>query len=47
LTFKFIRRPRLLEANYEVEIARKFLDEGLIRNAAGEAYQAWKALVGG
>ncbi len=40
------RRTRLLEARYEAELARRFLDEGgLIRNAAGKAYQAWKALV--
>ena len=41
------KKTRLLEAKYEAEIARKFLDEGLIRNAAGKAYQAWKALVAG
>ncbi|ADN50821.1 PaREP1 family protein [Vulcanisaeta distributa] len=39
------RRTRLLEARYEAELARRFLDEGLTRNAAGKAYQAWKALV--
>ncbi|GAA5418463.1 hypothetical protein Stok01_00405 [Sulfurisphaera tokodaii] len=41
------KKTRLLEAKYEAEIARKFLDEGLIRNAAGKTYQAWKALVAG
>ena len=41
------KKTRLLEAKYEAEIARKFLDEGLIRNTAGKAYQAWKALVAG
>ncbi|MEJ2779515.1 PaREP1 family protein [Stygiolobus sp. CP850M] len=41
------KKTRLLEAKYEAEIARKFLDEGLIRNAAGKVYQAWKALVAG
>ncbi|AWR99915.1 PaREP1 family protein [Metallosphaera hakonensis] len=39
------KRTRLLETKYEVDIAKRFLDEGLIRNAAGKAYQAWKALV--
>ena len=39
------RKTRLLEAKYEAELARRFLEEGLIRNAAGKAYQAWKALV--
>ena len=41
------KKTRLMEAKYEAEIARRFLDEGLIRNAAGKAYQAWKALVAG
>lgn len=39
------KKARLLEAKYEAEIARKFLEEGLLRNAAGKVYQAWKALV--
>ncbi|MEM1627570.1 MAG: PaREP1 family protein [Sulfolobaceae archaeon] len=39
------KKIRLLEAKYEVEVARHFLDQGLIRNAASKAYQAWKALV--
>ena len=38
-------RARLLEASYEAELAARFLEEGLIRNAAGKAYQAWKALL--
>ena len=41
------KRTRLMEAKYEAEIARRFLEEGLVRNAAGKAYQAWKALVAG
>jgi hypothetical protein len=39
------RRGRLLEAKYEAELALKFLEEGLYRNAAGKAFQAWKALL--
>ncbi|MQL56338.1 PaREP1 family protein [Acidianus ambivalens] len=39
------KKVRLLEAKYEAEIARRFLEEGLLRNAAGKVYQAWKALV--
>lgn len=39
------KKIRLLEVKYESELARRFLEEGLIRNAAGKAYQAWKALV--
>ncbi|ARM76676.1 PaREP1 family protein [Acidianus manzaensis] len=32
-------------AKFEEEIARKFLEENLIRNSAGKTYQSWKALV--
>ncbi|MFZ8838634.1 MAG: PaREP1 family protein [Pyrobaculum sp.] len=39
------RRGRLLEAKYEAELALKFLEECLYRNAAGKAFQAWKALL--
>ncbi|MGC9105594.1 MAG: PaREP1 family protein [Thermoprotei archaeon] len=39
------KRLRLLEAKYEAELAAKFLEQGLIRNAAGKAFQAWKALM--
>ncbi|MCC6020664.1 MAG: PaREP1 family protein [Thermoproteaceae archaeon] len=34
---------RLLEALVEARLALRFLEEGLTRNAAGKAFQAWKA----
>ena len=36
---------RLLEALVEARLALRFLEEGLTRNAAGKAYQAWRALL--
>jgi hypothetical protein len=36
---------RLLEALVETHLALRFLREGLVRNAAGKAFQAWKALL--
>ena len=36
---------RLAEAEQEAELALRFLEEGLTRNAAGKAFQAWKALL--
>ncbi|MEM0277925.1 PaREP1 family protein [Pyrobaculum sp.] len=34
---------RLLEALVEARLALRFLKEGLVRNAAGKAFQAWRA----
>ena len=36
---------RLEEALREAELALKFLEQGLHRNAGGKAFQAWKALL--
>jgi hypothetical protein len=36
---------RLLEALVEARLAFRLLEEGLTRNAAGKAFQAWKALL--
>jgi len=36
---------RLLEALVETRLAFRLLEEGLTRNAAGKAFQAWKALL--
>jgi len=38
-------RIRLEEALWEAELALKFLEQGLHRNAARKAFQAWKALL--
>jgi len=36
---------RLEEALQEAELALKFLDQGLHRNASGKVFQAWKAMI--
>ena len=36
---------RLLEALVEGNLALEFLDRGLVRNAAGKAFQSWRALM--
>ena len=36
---------RLLEALTEAYLAVRFLNEGLVRNASGKAFQAWRALL--
>ena len=40
------REVRIEEAITEAGLAEKFLEIGLVRNAAGKAFQAWKALLG-
>nr|WP_048192274.1 PaREP1 family protein [Pyrolobus fumarii] len=37
---------RVLEALLEALLALRFLEEGYTRNAAGKAFQAWRALTG-
>ncbi|WP_410545047.1 PaREP1 family protein [Acidianus sp.] len=39
------KKVRLEEAKYEAEIAKKFLEQGLTRNAADKIFQAVKVLV--
>ena len=41
------QEDRFREAVYEAELAERFLQNGLLRNAAGKAFQAVKAYVAG
>jgi hypothetical protein len=43
--FQKFLEGRLMEAVYEADLALRFLEAGLYRNAAGEAFQAFKALL--
>ena len=45
LSLERIGLHRLGEAEREAELARDFLEDGLVRNAAGKAFQAWKSLL--
>ncbi|MEZ0319661.1 MAG: PaREP1 family protein [Pyrobaculum sp.] len=36
---------RVEEARLEARLALRFLEEGLLQNAAGKAFQAWKAVL--
>ena len=38
-------KARLLETLVEAQLALEFLGRGLVRNAAGKAFQAWRALL--
>ncbi len=45
LNTEALAKERLEEAMKELDVAEVFLREGLTRNAAGKAFQAWKAFL--
>ncbi len=45
LNTEALAKERLEEAMKELDVAEAFLREGLTRNAAGKAFQAWKAFL--
>ena len=45
IDLKKYREDRLKEALYEADLAERFMNDGLLRNAAGKAYQAVKAYI--
>ena len=42
---KELAKLKLKESLIESKLALEYLDKGIIRNAAGKAFQAWKALI--
>ncbi|WP_243678785.1 PaREP1 family protein [Vulcanisaeta distributa] len=45
LNTETLAKERLEEAIKELDVAEVFLREGLVRNAAGKVFQAWKAFL--
>lgn len=44
---KKYQHDRFVEALYEADLAMRFMEDGLLRNSAGKAYQAVKAYIAG
>ncbi len=40
-----LAKLKLKEALIESKLALEYLNKGIVRNAAGKAFQAWKALI--